>query len=187
MSPLVRILPVYRSDCFSSDIFVGCMDTLLVEKEARMEAANLVGDMHSHARFWNRISTGWLYSIILATSPGTDRIFFMPLSFKPTLRAFHSHSNAHQMTIEKNMEMYLSGLALALVLTLYASAHHHLMYWWQPFNFCIFIHTSSWQYSNKYLYTCNRAFHPAIKGNSHLKSYTMAMQAVRRLPRHDHR
>ena len=40
-----------RSDCFSSDIFVGCMDTLLVEKEARMEAANLVGDMHSHARF----------------------------------------------------------------------------------------------------------------------------------------
>ena len=37
-----------RSDCFSSDVFVGCMDTLLVENEARMEAAALVDDIHSY-------------------------------------------------------------------------------------------------------------------------------------------
>ena len=45
------VISVCRSDCFSSDIFVGCMDTLLVEKEARMEAANLVEDMHSYDRY----------------------------------------------------------------------------------------------------------------------------------------
>jgi hypothetical protein len=37
-----------RSECFSSDVFVGCMDTLLVEKEARIEAATLVDDIHSY-------------------------------------------------------------------------------------------------------------------------------------------
>jgi hypothetical protein len=29
-------------------VFVGCMDTLLVEKEARIEAATLVDDIHSY-------------------------------------------------------------------------------------------------------------------------------------------
>lgn len=39
-----------RSDCFGSRYFVGCMDALLVETDARVEAAGIVDDMHAYVK-----------------------------------------------------------------------------------------------------------------------------------------
>ena len=39
-----------RSDCFGSEYFYSCMDVLLVEKEARIQAASFVDDIHNYVK-----------------------------------------------------------------------------------------------------------------------------------------